>query len=167
MGVTGLWNHLKKRQGVEELTGLPLARHVEGKTIAVDAATWLVQSRTQEQINDHPKAHLKVVFERVCHFLRMGALPVLVFDVQMPRAKAETLVRRYGWAGGSGSFKAGGPFQIMMADTRALLDAMGLPYVNAPGEAEATCALLNRAGKVDAVASDDGDALLYGARQVR
>lgn len=33
----------------------------------------------------------------------------------------------------------------------------------APGEAEAVCAALNRAGCVDAVASSDSDTLLYGA----
>ncbi len=33
----------------------------------------------------------------------------------------------------------------------------------APGEAEAVCAALNRAGCVDAAASSDSDTLLYGA----
>ena len=36
----------------------------------------------------------------------------------------------------------------------------------APGEAEATCAALNRAGCVDGCASSDSDTLLYGAEAV-
>lgn len=39
----------------------------------------------------------------------------------------------------------------------------GLPVVLAPGEAEATAAALNAAGHVDAVATPDGDALVFGA----
>ena len=38
--------------------------------------------------------------------------------------------------------------------------------VEAPGEAEATCAALCSAGLVHAVATSDGDALLYGAERV-
>lgn len=34
----------------------------------------------------------------------------------------------------------------------------------APGEAEAELALMNRQGKIDAVLSDDVDTLLFGAK---
>lgn len=58
---------------------------------------------------------------------------------------------------------------------RALSDFSGLPIpttmqglqsVQAPGEAEAVCGALNEAGIVDAVATVDGDALLFGASVV-
>lgn len=39
----------------------------------------------------------------------------------------------------------------------------GLWVVQAPGEAEATCAALNRGGYVDACATVDSDVLLFGA----
>lgn len=42
----------------------------------------------------------------------------------------------------------------------------GLPVFHAPGEAEAVCAALAAAGCVDAVATFDSDALLYGAETV-
>lgn len=38
--------------------------------------------------------------------------------------------------------------------------------IQAPGEAEATAAALNAGGHADAVATPDGDALLFGARIV-
>lgn len=40
----------------------------------------------------------------------------------------------------------------------------GLWVLQAPGEAEAMCAALDRAGHVDACATSDGDALLFGAQ---
>lgn len=43
-----------------------------------------------------------------------------------------------------------------------LFDHLKIPYHQAPGEAEAECAALQRAGIVDAVWSDDGDAFMFG-----
>ncbi|KAF2772226.1 PIN domain-like protein, partial [Teratosphaeria nubilosa] len=43
-----------------------------------------------------------------------------------------------------------------------LLDHLKIPYHQAPGEAEAECAKLQRLGVVDAVWSDGGDALMFG-----
>ena len=43
---------------------------------------------------------------------------------------------------------------------------MGIPYVDAPGEAEASCAALVKAGKVFATASEDMDSLTFGSSVV-
>lgn len=47
-----------------------------------------------------------------------------------------------------------------------LFKALGLPVVQAPGEAEATCAALQRRGIVSACATKDSDALIFGATKV-
>jgi Holliday junction resolvase YEN1 len=47
--------------------------------------------------------------------------------------------------------------------SKKLLKLFGLPFHTAPGEAEAECALLNRAQIVDAVLSEDVDTLMFGA----
>lgn len=47
--------------------------------------------------------------------------------------------------------------------TRTLFDIIGVPYLAASGEAEATCAVLCRMGLVDAVISEDTDVLNYKA----
>ena len=48
-------------------------------------------------------------------------------------------------------------------ESKALLEACGIPVVMAPGEAEAQCVYLLKQGKVDYVVSTDYDVLLYGA----
>lgn len=47
--------------------------------------------------------------------------------------------------------------------TKTLFDIMGIPYLDASGEAEATCAILCRMKLVDAVLSEDTDVLNYKA----
>ena len=51
-------------------------------------------------------------------------------------------------------------------EVKTLLRLMGVPVLDAPCEAEATCAALNARGLVDACATGDGDALLFGATTV-
>merc|ERR1712187_705969 len=48
--------------------------------------------------------------------------------------------------------------------TKELLRLMGLPVVDAPSEAEATCAALCRDGKVYAAATEDADCLTFGTK---
>lgn len=54
----------------------------------------------------------------------------------------------------------------MYGETRDLLRLLGLPYLEAPMEAEAQCAFLNETGLVDAVVTEDSDAFLFGAKVV-
>ncbi|CAJ1358628.1 unnamed protein product [Effrenium voratum] len=49
-------------------------------------------------------------------------------------------------------------------ETKKLLRLMGVPVVEAPSEAEATCAALCRDGKVFAAATEDADCLTFGTR---
>ena len=47
--------------------------------------------------------------------------------------------------------------------TKQLLRLFGFPFHDAPGEAEAECALLQKQGIVDAVLSEDVDTLMFGS----
>ena len=45
-----------------------------------------------------------------------------------------------------------------------MLVLMGVPIVQAPGEAEAQCSYLNKVGKVDAVCTEDTDSIVFGTQ---
>merc|ERR1712190_288116 len=49
-------------------------------------------------------------------------------------------------------------------EVKTLLRLMGLPIIDAPSEAEATCAALCRDGRVYAAATEDADCLTFGTK---
>jgi flap endonuclease-1 len=51
----------------------------------------------------------------------------------------------------------------MVSEAKELLEAMGIPIVQAKSEGEAQAAFIVKAGKADVVVSQDADALLFGA----
>ena len=50
----------------------------------------------------------------------------------------------------------------MMADAKKLLGLMGMPVIEAPGEAEAQCAAIVKHGLAYGTASEDMDSLTFG-----
>jgi flap endonuclease-1 len=48
-------------------------------------------------------------------------------------------------------------------DVMHMLRLMGVPVIQAPGEAEAQCSYMSKKGKVDAVCTEDTDCLVFGA----
>ena len=52
----------------------------------------------------------------------------------------------------------------MKEDAKKMLSLMGMPIYEAPCEAEAQCAVLCKAGKVYATATEDMDALTFGTK---
>eukprot|EP01031_Cornospumella_fuschlensis_P027510 gene27510-33229_t len=54
----------------------------------------------------------------------------------------------------------------MKEEVMALINAFNLPYLVAPFEAEAQCAVLEQLGLVDGVVTEDSDVFLFGAKKV-
>jgi len=73
---------------------------------------------------------LKVMFERCVRWLRKGVLPVIVLEGEHGGRTARVS------SGGRGCL---GPAFAAHGRIRILLAALGVPYVDAEGEAEATC----------------------------
>ncbi|KAI8470266.1 MAG: hypothetical protein J3K34DRAFT_510633 [Monoraphidium minutum] len=179
MGVKHLWRTLERGGAVEVLDGGDAAQHdvileeLEGSVVAVDLSAWLVQAQTQPALaqaydSDFACA-LKVVFDRTIHWLRHGCLPLFVIEGATPPAKLEKLRQRcmaaYGpsaaqWRVGN---SAGSRFSSLGRKVAELLDCLGVPWVQAEGEGEATCAALNMCGWAQGCSTADVDALLFGA----
>lgn len=160
MGVTGLWKLLGSLPGGAQqyLTGEHAQRAVDGKIIAVDTSRWLIEAQTQVKLTNvftsPHQAALVLVFRRISGILRNGGLPVAVLEGPMVVKKTGKAL-----AGRAG-------LQSRARALIPLLEAFGIPVVEARGEAEQTCAVLNKVGKVDACDSKDGDCLLFGAQVV-
>nr|POE94430.1 flap endonuclease gen like 1 [Quercus suber] len=131
--------------------------HQRPLRIAVDEACWRFTNLTDEQVqsirNGEPAANPveKTILWRVLRLLKLNVQLLFVYDG--PKRP---------WKRG----KRGGG-RISFELTRLLhtmFDHLKIPYHQAPGEAEAECAKLNRLGIVDAVWSDDGDAFMFGCQ---
>lgn len=160
MGPPGLWKELRSSGACKTLRGAEVEKLLEGKKVAVDGAIWLYQAQLQQEVVRHfgvSNAAVKVVFERCVRWLRRGILPVVVLE-GTGGGRAERVCSR-----GRGGL---GPIFAAQPRVRALLDALGIPCVNADGEAEATCAQLVACGACDFAATEDFDALLFGAPNV-
>lgn len=169
-------------------TDLSLA-DLKGRRLAVDAYNMFYQFlATIRQADGQPftdaqgavTSHLVGLLYRTASLLEHGVLPVFVFDGRPSDMKAATLRGRAvakakaqaAWdeALAAGDLerakkKAGATSRLtppMAADARRLLDALGVPSVQAPSEGEAQAVVMARRGEVWSAASEDYDTLLFG-----
>ncbi|MDY6768623.1 MAG: flap endonuclease-1 [Candidatus Nanohaloarchaea archaeon] len=131
-------------------------------------------------------SHLSGLFYRTAKLFRKNISVVYVYDGEAPELKAkESSERRKRreeareeWKKLRAEGKTEEAFtkatqsseinEEMLLESKTLLDAMGVPYVQAPSEGEAQAAHMNGEGTVWAVGGQDWDSLLFGAdRMVR
>lgn len=160
------------------------------KEVAIDAMNTLYQflsiirQRDGTPLKDSSgeiTSHLSGLFYRNINLLQNNIRPVYVFDGEAPELKEkETTKRRKkreeareewkqlkeegkiseAYSKATQSSKLTGD---MIEESKRLLDAMGIPYVQAPSEGEAQAAQMVNNGEVYAVGSQDWDCLLFGA----
>ncbi|TVY57383.1 Flap endonuclease 1 [Lachnellula cervina] len=124
-------------------------------------------------------SHLMGMFYRTLRIVDNGIKPVYVFDGAPPKLKSGELAKRFqrkatATEGLEEAKETGTAEDIEKfsrrtvrvtrehnAECQRLLKLMGIPYIIAPTEAEAQCAVLARAGKVYAAASEDMDTLCF------
>ncbi|KAK9461770.1 PIN domain-like protein [Lipomyces oligophaga] len=124
-------------------------------------------------------SHLMGMFYRTLRIIDNGIKPVYVFDGHPPHLKSGELAKRFvrreeavkqiEKAKEDGDAAAVDKFtrrtvrvtREQNEEAKQLLKLMGIPYVDAPCEAEAQCAALAKAGKVFAAASEDMDTLCF------
>lgn len=170
----------------EETTIEDLAHRV----LAVDAYNMLYQFLTTIRTRDgtplknskgNTTSHLVGLFARLTTFLEHKHKLVFVYDGKAPDLKAAEITRRkqskkqakdaYDKAVAqedvAGMKKYAGRTAVLTKDmvrqSQTLLDALGIPWIEAPSEAEAQAAHMVRQGDADFVVSQDMDCLLFGA----
>ncbi|BDC19085.1 flap endonuclease-1 [Acidianus sp. HS-5] len=129
-------------------------------------------------------SHLSGIFYRTISLLEEGIIPIYVFDGKPPELKSQELERRrkikeeaeekLEKAKKEGETKELKKYSQMatrltndMAEEgKRLLEAMGIPVVQAPSEGEAEAAYLCSQGYTWAAASQDYDSLLFGANKL-
>ncbi|MBS3162654.1 flap endonuclease-1 [Candidatus Woesearchaeota archaeon] len=163
------------------------------KTLSVDASNVIFQflSSIRQQDgtplmdeNGDVTSHLVGLFSRVPNLLQKGITPVFVFDGVAPELKEKVRVKRreakdkafdkYNQAMVREDVESSSKYakQLTFVNTKMfdesmeLLNALGLPVVQAPSEAEAQCAYMVQKKVVWASASQDYDSLLFGAQKL-
>jgi len=163
---------------------------LKGKIIAVDAFNALYQFLANIRqpdgtpLMDHKRritSHLSGLFYRTTNLMTKGLKLVYVFDGKPPELKAGTVSQRiarkeearakYEEAMTRGekeemfkySRQALHLTDEMIEESKELLKALGLSVVQAPSEGEAQCAFMAKKHDAYAVASQDYDALAFGA----
>ena len=124
-------------------------------------------------------SHLMGMFYRTLRIVDNGIKPLYVFDGAPPKLKSGELAKRFARkteateaheeAKETGTAEEVEKFSRRTVrvtrehndECKRLLTLMGVPYIVAPTEAEAQCAVLARAGKVYAAASEDMDTLCF------
>ena len=163
-----------------------------GRKVAIDASMSLYQfliavraEGAQLTSSDgETTSHLMGFFYRTIRMVEYGIKPIYVFDGKPPVSKSGELLKRaerraeaekdLAKAEELGDTEGMEKFQKRLVkvtkkhgdECKRLLDLMGIPYVEAPCEAEAQCAALVKAGKAFATATEDMDSLTFGSTVV-
>ncbi|KAH8593894.1 flap endonuclease-like protein 1 [Bisporella sp. PMI_857] len=158
-----------------------------GRKVAIDASmsiySFLIAVRSGGEMltneDGETTSHLMGMFYRTLRIVDNGIKPVYVFDGAPPKLKSGELAKRFQRKAeateGLEEAKETGTAEDVEkfsrrtvrvtrehnAECQRLLKLMGIPYIIAPTEAEAQCAVLARAGKVYAAASEDMDTLCF------
>ncbi len=166
---------------------------LSGKMLAVDAFNMLYQFITTiRQPDGSPltdskgrvTSHLIGLFYRLSNLLKRDISLVFVFDGESHKLKKDEQERRedikrdaekrYKDAIDSEDIEmmkkyAGRTSRLneeMIQESKELLEAMGIPWIQAPSEGEAQCARLVQKGQAFAVMSQDADSMLFGAPRI-
>ncbi|KAL8182869.1 UNVERIFIED_CONTAM: Elongation of fatty acids protein 2, partial [Gekko kuhli] len=160
-----------------------------GRKVAIDASMSIYQfliavrqgADMLQNEEGETTSHLMGMFYRTIRMVENGIKPVYVFDGKPPqlksgelakrterRAEAEKQLEEAKEAGEDENVEKFSKRLVKVTkqhndECKKLLALMGIPYVEAPGEAEASCAALVKANKVYAAATEDMDCLTFGS----
>jgi len=163
---------------------------LSGKIIAIDAFNAIhqflsiIRQRDGTPLKDSKgrvTSHLSGLLYRTANMVDAGIKPVYVFDGKPHPLKLHTLQKRMEirseaekeWKEAiergdmqeafKKAIRTSRINEEIVKESKRLLNALGIPYIDAPGEGEAQAAHMAKKGSVDGVASQDFDCLLFGS----
>jgi flap endonuclease-1 len=163
------------------------------KRIAIDSFNWIYQFLTTirqpdgEPLKDfkgRTTSHLSGLFYRTIKLKEANVKPVYVFDGKPPEFKKETndarrdvraeALAEWKKALDEGDMESARKHaqrsatitEDIIEQSKKLLDALGVPWLQATSEGEALCSHICANGDVYAVATQDYDSLLFGATRL-
>ncbi|KAL2366522.1 hypothetical protein RJZ56_000567 [Blastomyces dermatitidis] len=155
MGIPGLIQSLGpgERISLAKLAVDHLQRTSRPIRVAIDISIWLFQIQAGKG-GTNPE--LRTLFYRLVRLTGLPVHPLFVYDgPQRPTYKRGKLIGRNTGVGDLGR---------VIRRSKYLIDLFRFPHHTAPGEAEAECARLQTSGVVDAVMSNDVDAIMFGSK---
>ncbi len=164
--------------------------YLKNKILVVDTPMWMYQflcsirQRDGSLLTDskgNVTSHLTGLFTRISNLLQEKIKLAFVFDGQPPKLKLMTLEKRkqikiqaekmFESAKEKEDLELMNKYasrtsrltKEMIDDAKKLIEAFGLPIIQAPSEAEAQASLVVKKGDAFAIATNDADALLFGS----
>ena len=182
----GIKNLLKFLNSFPDLIVEKKINQYSGKKIAIDISILLyqvvisVRNSGADLVNKKGKitSHILGLFNKTTKLLIKGIIPVYVFDGKPPEIKRRILdmrknVRKKAEEKMANAVSKEEKIKYFkrsvvitkeqLDDCRSLLDCMGVPFIDAPEEADSQCAWLAKTGLVDAVLTEDMDILTFGS----
>ncbi|TLD27225.1 hypothetical protein PspLS_05044 [Pyricularia sp. CBS 133598] len=153
MGIKGIYPEIGPGERISlcKLAVQTLEEKRRPLRIAIDISIWQFQIQAARGGANAPT---RTLFYRLARLLGHSIQPIFVFDG--PNKPAFKRNRRSTTRGGA----TGDVVSNAMA--KRMIRLFGFQFHDAPGEAEAECALLQRRGIVDAVLSEDVDTIMFG-----
>ncbi|KAI0422347.1 hypothetical protein F5X98DRAFT_325658 [Xylaria grammica] len=148
MGIKGIYKEIGPGERIS-LTKLAVQKLEESGRplrIAIDISIWQFQVQAARG-GSNPA--IRTLFYRLLRLLSLSIQPIFVFDG--PNKPAFKRNKRSGRGNG-----------VATAMAKRLIRLFGFIVHDAPGEAEAECALLQQNAIVDAVLSEDVDTIMFG-----
>ncbi|CAG1963625.1 unnamed protein product [Fusarium graminearum] len=152
MGIKGIHQEIGggERIALLKLAAQSLEQQGRPLRIAIDVAIWQFQNQAA-QGGTNPE--IRTLFYRLVRLLACPVEPIFVFDGPYKPA-----LKRNKQSSRGSSFAN--------AQAKRLIRLFGCNMHDAPGEAEAECALLQQHGIVDMVLTEDVDALMFGCTKM-
>ncbi|KAI1325634.1 hypothetical protein F5Y16DRAFT_258909 [Xylariaceae sp. FL0255] len=151
MGIKGIYKEIGpgKRISLTKLAIQKLEESGRPLRIAIDISIWQFQVQAARG-GSNPA--IRTLFYRLLRLLSLSIQPIFIFDG--PNKPVFKRNKRSGRGDG-----------VATAMAKRLIRLFGFIAHDAPGEAEAECALLQQSGIVDAVLSEDVDTIMFGCTQ--